>query len=221
MRYSARWVGANLLAVPLAMWVAGSFFPSYDARSPYFVGTFRNIVDAGSDYLIALVMFVAIAGLLVTLVVALSRSPLRKQTSFWVVVGGLGVSAIGFAIAALTGIPVWRWASRVADGTESLSAMASRSQGLAGISQTAFLLLGLGGLLLAMSVLGVVAVIRRWTPIVVAVGTVVATAAIVVTGVVTSGPVIWLSLGALPMLWAIAFGVVLITRGRFTAQSTA
>jgi hypothetical protein len=219
-RFSARWVGANLLAVPVAIWVAGSFFPSYDARPQYFAGSFRNIVEAGDDYLAALLLFLVVAGLLVTPALGLTKSPLRAEPSLWAVLGGLGVSAFGFAIAGVTGLAVWRWASEVADGTQSLSAMASRSESLASISQTMILLFGFGGLLVAMSVLGIVAVARRWTPLIVAVATAIATAAIAVIGAVTSGPVFWLSLGALPMLWAFAFGAVLLIRGRFGARTS-
>ena len=218
---SARQVGALLLAVPLLTWVAGSNFPGYDARSRYFASSFHNIVDAGDGYLVALVLFVAVAGLLVTLAVGLSRSPLRTEaSSLLVVVGGLGVSAAGFATAGLTGIPVWMWATQVADGSETLAAMAARSESLAVISQTMLLMLGLGGLLVAMSALGVVALIHRWTPKLVFWGTVAAAAAAVGVAASTSGPVIWLSLGGLPMLWALAFGVLLLIRGRFgTAAS--
>ena len=41
---------------------------------------------------------------------------------------------------------------------------AGRSTGLAGISQTVFLLLGLGGLLIGMSALGLIAVAQHWVP---------------------------------------------------------
>jgi hypothetical protein len=64
---SARAVGLLLLAVPLMTVLGVSFFPSYDARPQYFAGTFHNIVDAGSDYLVALVIFVVVAGLLALL----------------------------------------------------------------------------------------------------------------------------------------------------------
>ncbi len=35
---------------------------------------------------------------------------------------------------------------------------------------------------------------------------------------INSGPVIWLALGVLPMLWAFAFGAVLLIRGRFSTS---
>lgn len=131
------------------------------------------------------------------------------------VVGGLGLAAFGFATAGLTGIPVWNWARQVVDGSETMAGMAARSESLAAISQTVLLMLGFGGLLVAMSVLGVVAVIRRWTPKPVFLATVGVAVGVVIVGIITSGPVFWLTLGALPFLWALAFGLVLTVRGRF------
>ena len=122
---------------------------------------------------------------------------------------------MGFTTAALTGLPVWNWARQVADGSESLAAMASRSEILASISQTTLLLFGLGGLLVAMSVLGVVAILRDWAPRLAFLATVAVTTVLIVAGVLTSGPVFWLALGTLPMVWAFVFGLVLIKRGRF------
>ena len=216
---SARAVGSLLVAVPIVAWVAGSYFPGYDARSAYFSGSFHNIVDAGDGYLVALVLFLVVAGLLVTLAVRFSRSSLRAEAeSLLVVVGGLAVSAAGFVTAGLTGIPVWMWASRVADGSETLTAIAARSESLAVISQTMLLMFGLGGLLVAMSVLGVVAAARGWTPKLVFWATVIAAASLIGVAASRSGPVVWLSLGALPMLWALVFGVVLFVRGRFAQE---
>ena len=178
--------------------------------------TFVNIVDSGNRYLVALILFLVVAVIVATLAVVLSLSPLGTAGSaLWVVVVGLAVSAFGFAAAALSGLPVWVWARQAADGSVPVREAADRSEGLASFSQTALLMFGLGGLLIAMSVLGVVAVVHRWTPRVLFLGTVVAAAAIVMAGVVSSGPVFWLALGALPMMWAFAFGLVLVARGRF------
>lgn len=213
---SARSIGLVMLAIPLTTALALPFFPSYDARAPYFAGSYHSIVEAGNDYLVALVLFLVMAGLVVTLAVGLSRSPLRSEASaMLLVVGGLGLAAFGFATAGLTGIPVWNWAGQVADGSETLAVMAARSENLAGISQTVLLMFGFGGLLVATSVLGVVAVVRGWTPKVVFVATVGVAGGVVAVGVVTSGPVFWLILGALPLLWWLAFGLVLTVRGRF------
>ena len=214
---SARAIGLVMLAIPLTMTLTSPFFPSYDARAPYFAGSYHNIVEAGNDYLVALVLFLVIAGLLGTLAVGLWRSPLRSEASAMLaVVGGLGLAAFGFATAGLTGIPVWNWARQVVDGSETMAGMAARSESLAAISQTVLLMLGFGGLLVAMSVLGVVAVIRRWTPKPVFLATVGVAVGVVIVGIITSGPVFWLTLGALPFLWALAFGLVLTVRGRFS-----
>jgi hypothetical protein len=120
--------------------------------------------------------------------------------------------AIGLVLLVL---PVRRWAGQVADGSETLSSMASRSEGLASLSQTVLLMIGFGGLLVAMSVLGVVAVVSGWTPKLVLIATVIVAAGVVTVGVITSGPVFRLSLGVLPLLWALAFGLVLMVRGSF------
>lgn len=49
--------------------------------------------------------------------------------------------------------------------------------------------------------------------------TVATAAGIVVIGVITSGPVVWLTIAALPMLWAVALGLILVVRGTFTTTS--
>ena len=211
-----RTVGLLLLAVPIVMGLAGSFFPSYDARPRYFVSSFPEIVQAGDGYLIALVLFGVVAGISAVLAITLSRSLLRTESSaLWMAIGGLALAAFGFASAALTGLPVWVWAGKAADGSESLRDMALRSQGWASTSQTVLLLFGLGGLLISMSTLGVLAVTRGWAPRLLSWGTAGAALALVVVGAVVSGPVIWLVLGALPMLWALSFGMILVLRGTF------
>ena len=217
---SARSVGSLLVAVPVVAWVAQLNFPSYDDRPQYFAGWYHNIVNAGNGYLVTLVLFLVVAGLLVTLAAGLARSPLRTDaSSVWAVVGGLGVSAAGFITAGLTGIPVWMWASQVADGSETLAAMAARSQSLAAISQNVLLMFGLGGLLVAMSVLGVAVVARGWFPRLVFWGTVIPAVTLIGVAAFDSGPVIWSVL--LPMLWAFAFGVVLLIRGQFSTTDAA
>lgn len=218
---SARAVGLLLVAVPVVAWVA-QLLPRYDDRPQYFAGWYHNIVNAGNGYLVTLVLFLVVAGLLVTLAAGLSRSPLRAEAlSVWAVVGGLGVSAAGFATAGLTGIPVWMWASRVADGSETLAAMAARSQSLAAISQNVLLMFGVGGLLVAMSVLGVAVVARGWFPRLVFWGTVIPAVTLIGVAAFDSGPVIWSALAVLPMLWAFAFGVVLLIRGQFSTTDAA
>jgi hypothetical protein len=51
------------------------------------------------------------------------------------------------------------------------------------------------------------------------IATVIVATGIVTVGVIASGPVFWLSLGVLPLLWALAFGLVLTVRGRFGTSS--
>ncbi len=214
MLSSARMIGGLLLAVPIVAFLAGSRFPSYDARSRYFAGTYRAIVEAGDAYLVALVLFLVMATILAVLALALSRSSLLDATSFlMVVIGGVAASAVGFAIAAVTGLPVWWWARQVTDGSLSAAEAASRSTGLAGISQTALLMLGFGGLLIGMSTLGLIAITQRWVPRWLFWGTVVVVGAAVALALATDGPAIWIGLGLLPMLWAFVFGLVLLIRG--------
>ena len=222
MLSSARMIGGLLLAVPIVAFLAGSRFPSYDARSRYFAGTYRAIVEAGDAYLVALVLFLVMATILAVLALALSRSSLLDATSFlMVVIGGVAASAVGFAIAAVTGLPVWWWARQVTDGSLSAAEAASRSTGLAGISQTALLMLGFGGLLIGMSTLGLIAITQRWVPRWLFWGTVVVVGAAVAYALATDGPAIWIGLGLLPMLWAFVFGLVLLIRGSFRLEERA
>ncbi len=222
MLSSARKIGGLLLAVPIVTFLALSRFPNYDARSRYFAGTYRAIVEAGDAYLVALVLFLVMATMLAVLALALSRSSLLDATSFlMVVIGGVAASAAGFALAAVIGLPVWWWARQVADGSLSAAEAASRSAGLAGISQTALLMLGFGGLLIGMSALGVIAVVQRWVPRWLFLGTVVVVGAAVAYALATDGPAIWIGLGLLPMLWAFVFGLVLLIRGSFRLEERA
>ncbi len=219
---SARTIGGLLLAVPIVTFLALSRFPNYDARSRYFAGTYRAIVEAGDAYLVALVLFLVMATILAVLALALSRSSLLDATSFlMVVIGGVAASAVGFAIAAVTGLPVWWWARQVTDGSLSAAEAASRSTGLAGISQTALLMLGFGGLLIGMSTLGLIAITQRWVPRWLFWGTVVVVGAAVALALATDGPAIWIGLGLLPMMWAFVFGLMLLIRGRFGLEERA
>ena len=209
---SPRMIGILLLAVPAVMALAVSQFPSYDARSRYFAASYHNIVEASRGYVVALGLFLLVAAILVALAFALWRSPLRAATGFlMVVVGGLGAAAVGFALAAITGLPVWWWARKVADSSLSIAEGRSRSADLAPLSQTALLMLGLGGFLVGMSALGVAAVVLRWVPRFVFWLTI----GLAVVALVSDGPAIWIGFGLLPILWAITFGIVLLVRGDF------
>ena len=222
MLSSARTIGGLLLAVPIVSFLELLRFPGYDARSRYFAGTYRTIVEAGDAYLVALVLFLVVATILALFALALSGSPLLDATSFlMVVIGGVAASASGFALAAVTGLPVWWWARQVTEGSLSAAEAASRSAGIAGISQTVLLMLGLGGLLIGMSALGVLAVVQRWVRRWLFWGTVVVVGAAVALALATDGPVIWIGLGLLPMLWAFVFGLVLVIRGSLGLEERA
>ena len=219
MLSSARVIGLLLLAVPTVIFLALSQFPGYDARSRYFADSYHNIVEAGSGYLVALVLFFVVAAVLAALALGLRQSPLASATGFlWVVIGGLAVSGAGFSIAGLSGLPVWWWARQVAGGSLSVAEGASRSADLAPISQTALLMLGFGGFLVGMSALGVAAVVLRWVPRLVFWLTIVVALAAVAFALATNGPAIWIGLALLPMLWAITFGLVLLIRGDFRME---
>lgn len=216
MLSSARVIGLLLLAVPTVTVLALNPFPGYDARSEYFAASYHNIVEAGTGYVVALGLFLVVAAVLAALALGLWRSPLSTATGFlWVVIGGLAVSAAGFTLAALTGLPVWWWARQVAAGSLSVADGASRSSDLAPISQTMLLMLGLGGFLVGMSALGVIAVVLRSVPRWVFWLTIAVAVTAVAAALATDGPAIWIGLGLLPMLWAITFGFVLLIRGEF------
>ena len=217
---SARAIGSLLLAVPVLVVIALTQFPNYDARSQFFVGTYRNIVDAGGSYLVSLLLFLLIAATLAVLAIGLWRSPLAEATQFlWVVIGGLGVSAAGFAIAALAGLPVWWWARQAADGTLTVLDAANRSSGLASLSQTVLLTIAFGGLLIGMSALGVIGVVQQWIPRWLFYATIAAAVGAVVLALATDGPALWVGFGLLPMMWAVVLGIVLLIRGAFATDA--
>lgn len=220
MLSSARGVGFLLVAVPVVTGLALSQFPGYDARSQFFAGTYSSIVEAGDRYLLALLLFLVVAAILGVLGYGLWRSPLRDDAPvLWIVVGGLAASAAGFTIAALTGLPVWWWARQVIDGSQTVIEAAGRSSDLAGLSQTVLLTVAFGGLLIAMSALGVIAIVQRWVPRWLFWATVAVAVAAVALALVGDGPALWVGFGLLPMLWAIVFGLVLLIRGDFGVEA--
>lgn len=209
-----------MLAVPIVIGAALSQFPGYDARSEFFAGTYSNIVGAGDRYLVALGLFVVVAAILGTLAFALWRSPLRTDApGIWVVVGGLAASAAGFFIAAVTGLPVWWRARMVGEGSLTVFEAAEQSADLAGLSQTMLLLVGFGGFMIAMSALGVIAIVQRWVPRWLFWATVVAAVAAVGLALVGDGPALWVGFGLLPLLWALVFGAVLLVRGEYDVET--
>lgn len=204
------------MAAPIVIVMALSQFPGYDARSEFFAGTYRNIVEAGDEYLVSLFLFLVVAAILTALAFALWRSELRDASSYlWVVVGGLALSAAGFAVTALSGLPVWWWARQVNDGSLSVLEAADRSTGLASFSQTTLLTISFGGMLIGLSALGVIAVVQRWIPLLVFWGTVGLAVAAVIFALFADGPALWVGFGLLPMLWSFVFGLYLLIRGEF------
>lgn len=73
------------------------------------------------------------------------------------------MSALGFAVASVLSVPVWIWAGQVESGALAVSEGASKSETLASLSQTLILMLGLGGLVIGLTILGVVSYRRGWT----------------------------------------------------------
>ncbi len=209
-----------LLAVPIVTALALSQFPGYDARLQFFAGTYSSIVQAGNRYLLALGLFLGVTATLGMLAFGLWRSPLHEEAPLlWAVVGGLAASAAGFAIAALTGLPVWWWARQVTNGSQTVLEAAARSAELAGLSQTVLLTIGFGGMLIGMSALGVMAVVQRWVPRWLFWATVAVAVAAVALAIIGEGPALWVGFGLLPMLWAIVFGLVLVIRGDFGMEA--
>ena len=164
-RGSSRLAGLLLVTVPVLTFAALALFPGYDARSRYFVDSFPNIVSAGGGYLASLGLLVAV-GLTVAALAATFHGMWGQSAdgTVPVVVWGLGVSAVAFVAAGLSGVPVFVWAQRAAAGSEPVTVMAIRSEAWAVFSQTSLLMGGLGGLVVGMSALGVLSVRRRLIP---------------------------------------------------------
>jgi hypothetical protein len=214
---SPRIAGLLLVAVPVLTGAALALFPSYDARSRYFASSFPNIIRAGNGYLAALGLFLALGGTLAVLALTLRKAPwATADEAVPVAVWGLAASGSGFATSAIGGVPVWLWARRAAEGSEPVSVLAARSEGWAAFSQTVLLFFGLAGLLVGMSALGVLALRQALIPRPLLAATAVAATAMVVIGVVTSGPVIWLVMGAFPMISGLLVGVALAVSGSLT-----
>ena len=210
---SARIVGALVLAIPGITVAALGFFPSYDARSEYFVASYNNIVDAGNRYLLSLLLFFALATVLTVLAFILWREPAAAGGAVEVAVGAFAVSAAGFAAAAIAGLPVWALARSVVEGSETMLAAAERSSGLASFSQTLILVVGLGGLVVAMIAMGVASSRGGWIPrpiLWVAAGA--AGTGIIVGFALT---LFWFALGIPALILTLTIGASLLIRGRF------
>lgn len=210
----ARLVGGLLLAIPFLIATALRFFPQYDARPGQFRSWYPNIVSAGDEYLLSLVLFLLVAAVLTALAAALLRRPPGSGIAVTgPAAAALFVSATGFAVAAVAGAPVWFWAREAASGRNTMLDSAVRSESWASFSQTMILLIGLGGLLVGMAFLAVAAAREAWMPRLVFWGTVAVSGAVFAAGIVMT--FFWLSLGGPPMLWTLSLGVTLLVRGRF------
>jgi len=215
----ARTAGAILLLIPVVTGIALSFFPSYDARPEYFAPSYSNIVEAGSTYLVSLLLFLAVAALLLLLALTLRRAPSGKTSGGMVVVtAGLTASAMGFGLASLLGIPVWFWSRQVTDGVLTMSEAASKAETWASASQTLILLVGLGGLGLALTVLGVVAYRSGWTTPVVFWTTIVVVVGVVIVGFAMT--LFWFALGIPPILWTLMIGLSLVVLGTYPVEDS-
>ena len=216
---SARTAGTLLLLIPVSTVIALIYFPGYDARPEYFAPYYSNIVEAGNGYLVSLMLLLGVAVLLLVLVLALRRAPGAKDSGgMLVVTAGLTASAIGFGLAALLGIPVWLWGRQVTDGSLTMSEAASKSEAWASASQTLILLVGLGGLGLALTVLGFVAYRSGWTPPVVFWTTIVVVAGVVIVGFAMT--LFWFALGIPPILWTLMIGLSLLVLGTYPSDES-
>lgn len=214
---STRTAGTLLLLIPVIAGFALNLFPSYDARPEYFAPFYSNIVDAGGGYLASLVLLLGVAALLLVLALALRRAPGAKDSGGMVVVtAGLTASAVGFGVAALLGVPVWIWARQVADGALTVSEAVSKSASWASTSQTLILLVGLGGLGVALTVLGFIAYRSGWIRPVVFWATIPVVGGVVIVGLAVT--LFWFALGIPPILWTLMIGVSLLVLGTYPAD---
>lgn len=210
-------MAAILLLVPVATGIALGFFPSYDARPEYFAPSYRNIVQAGGAYLVSLVLLFGVAILLLVLLWPSVVPPEAKAGGGLVVVtAGLTASAMGFGLAALLGIPVSFWSRQVTNGALTMSEAASKSEVWALASQTLILLVGLGGLGVALTVLGFLAYRFGWTLPVVFWATITVVAGVVIVGFAVT--LFWFALGIPPILWTLMIGVSLLVLGTYPAD---
>ncbi len=214
---SARTAGIILLVLPIVVGVALNLFPNYDARPEYFASSYSHILDAGNAYPASLGLLLVVAALLAGLVLVLRRSPAAGHGGGMLAVfAGLGMSAGGFASAAVLSIPVWLWADRVNSGALTFSEGAAKSESLASVSQTLILLLGLGGLVIGLTTLGVLSYRLGWTPASVFWVTIVVAAVVVVGGFALT--LFWIALGVPPLLWTLMIGGSLVAKGSYATH---
>jgi hypothetical protein len=214
---SARAAGVALLLIPVVLGLGLNLFPNYDARPEFFSGSYNNLLDVGSAFPVSLVLLMVVSLLLGFVLVALRRAPQSEASSGMVLVSAaLGGSSLAFLVASLLSIPVWIWAGQVNAGTLTIAEGSRRSQGLASTSQTIILLFGLGGVVIGLTVLGVLCWRFGWTPAVIFWATIVTAGFIVVGGFAIT--LFWVALGLPPLLWTLMIGGSLAIRGSYTAR---
>jgi hypothetical protein len=108
---------------------------------------------------------------------------------------------------------VWIGTGQVNAGTLTITEGINKSQGLASTSQTIILLFGLGGLVIGLTVLGVLGWRFGWTPPVVFWATIVVAGLVLVVGFAMT--LFWLALGLPPLLWSLMIGGSLTIRGSY------
>lgn len=201
---SNRLVGLLLVAVPVLLGLVLFLFPNYDARPDYFASSYSSIPDAGVAFPLSLAVMVIVSLVIGVLILGLRRTISSDSGGMSFVVLALGASGVGLLVAALLSIPVALWASQVNNGSLGASDAAGMSQTFATTAQTLVLLVGLGGMLVGMTVLGVLCRRRGLVNPVVFWATIVAAVAVLVGGF-TAG-LFWLAIGGPVVLWTAMVG---------------
>jgi len=215
---SARADGVALLLLPVTIGAGLNLFPNYDARPEFFADSYNHILDTGTAFPVSLVLLLATSLLLGFLVVALRNAPQSDGSGGMLLVfAGLGGSAVGILGAAVLSIPVWIWTGQVNAGTLTITEGINKSQGLASTSQTIILLFGLGGLVIGLTVLGVLGWRFGWTLPVVFWATIVVSGLVLVVGFAMT--LFWLALGLPPLLWSLMIGGSLTIRGSYRPRT--
>ena len=215
---SARAAGVALLFVPVVLGFGLNLFPNYDARPEFFSGSYNNLLDVGSAFPVSLTLLMVTSLVLGFVVVGLRRAPQSDGSGGMLLVSAaLGGSALAIFVASLLSISVWIWAGQVNAGTLTVAEGITRSQGLASTSQTIILLFGLGGLMIGLTVLGVLCWRFGWTPAVIFWATIVTAGFIVIGGFAIT--LFWVALGLPPLLWTLMIGGSLTIRGSYTTRT--
>lgn len=214
---SARFVGLALLLAPVVLGFGLNLFPNYDARAEFFAASYSNLPDAGSSFPVSLILLAAAALLVGLVVLGIRRAPATKGGGgINLVAVALGGASLGILLAVVLSIPVAVWASQVNSGSLSVSEGADMSLGLASTAQTLLLLVGLGGLAVGLTVLGVLSWRQGWTRPVVFWATSITAGLALVGGFAAT--LFWVALGVPALLWTAMIGGSLAIKGEYTAR---